>query len=169
MMKKTLTLKEVLIFILAATVVSAAVLFVTQYYTNKVAYSRAIHELRQIQKAVYLYQDNHGGMYPPEADGLLPPELGEYLSPDSDWEHAPFPGSHYDWDNWAPEDLAYPPSEQVRQVSVRFCDTANGVCAFPSEEWSQGFDEYSALYLCLEGPCRSHATQPVTHPGISVN
>jgi len=171
-MKLGFTLKELFYLVIVLFGIGLVVLFGIEYYSEKVAYSNAVHELRQMQTAVYAYQEDNKDSYPVEVSNALPSGLDAYLRAvpvDGEWPSGPFPGSYYDWDDWSPDDLMHPPFEHVRQISIRFCSIDGSECFFPNEEWAAGFDQYSAVYLCLEGPCRAHASQPVTHPGIRVN
>lgn len=139
------------------------------YYSSakKKAYeSRAKAELRSIRSALEMYAlDN--GRYPPDANRDLPPGLEKYLA-SQDWPKAPWPGSVYDWDNWAAGDLSYGPNVATQQISVRFCTTTTN-CQFPNEPWAANFDYYSAAYYCISGSCRSHSSKPITHPGYCLN
>ena len=134
---------------------------------EKARNARAREELHQIDTALELYASDHNGTYPADVNRALPPGIEAYL-PDGVWPSAPWPGGVYDWENWAPGDLSYPPFLQVYQISVRFC-TAIDVCTIPYEPWATNFDYYSAAYYCVSGPCRSHSSQPVNYPGYCVN
>ena len=126
-------------------------------------------EFLSIAEALELYVDNNNGAYPPDADRGLPSGIEKYLS-GSTWPDAPWPGSVFDWDNWAPSDLSYPPFQQVYQISVRFCPEGQPEqCQFPNEPWASNFDYYSSVYYCISGPCRAHASQPVDHPAYCIN
>lgn len=171
-MKQAFTLKELFVLTVVVCTAGLFVLMRIDYYKEELAYSNTVHELRQIQQAVYAYQEDNRDEYPAETQNTFPPELEVYFKAtpvDGDLSNAPFPGSYYDWDNWTPDDLIYPPFENVRQISIRFCNADTKECLFPKAEWAEGFDEYSAIFLCLEGPCRAHASKQVTHPGYRVN
>ena len=129
--------------------------------------ARAQEELRNIYTALKLYANDHGGAYPPDANRAVPPGLEKYLASGT-WPTAPWPNSVFDWENWAPSAISYPPQSQVYQISIRFCDLS-GNCYFPNESWAANFDTYSAVYYCISGPCRPHSSQPVDHPGLCVN
>lgn len=138
-------------------------------YVNarKAAYTaRAKAELRNIAVALERYAIDNGG-YPPDVSRNLPPGLEKYLAPGT-WPAAPWPGSVYDWDNWAASDMAYPPNTQTYQISIRFCTDIN-TCSFPNETWAAGFDYYSAVYYCVSGSCRAHSSQPTDHAGYCIN
>src|SRR3989338_3967288 len=139
------------------------------YYVSarKAAYvASAKAELRNVAVAVERYSIDIGG-YPADVNRNLPPGLETYLAPGT-WPQAPWPGSVYDWDNWAPASLSYPPNTQTYQISIRFCTDTN-TCAFPNEPWAQNFDYYSAAYYCVSGSCRAHSSQPTTHPKYCIN
>ncbi len=165
---KGFTLLELLVVIsiigiLAATVTPALLGARQAAYT-----ARAKAELRQIAIALELYQSAYGA-YPPDADRNLPPGLEEFLG-GGNWPQAPWPGSVYDWDNWAPAQLAHAPQQQTRQISIRFCPINQPTnCRFPNEPWAAGFDYYSAAYYCVDGACRAHSSQPTTHPAYCAN
>ncbi|MBX4192559.1 type II secretion system GspH family protein [Candidatus Parcubacteria bacterium] len=169
-LKRGFTLVELLV-VLAIIAILASILLPAFYQAKKQAYFvRSKAELREVAKAVQIYTINdNNGNYPPDATRDLPPGLEKYLSSGS-WPKAPWPNSMYDWDNWAPSDLSYPPFETVRQVSIRFCPAGQPTqCTFPNETWAAGFDYYSGVYYCIEGPCRAHSAQPTTHPALCVN
>jgi prepilin-type N-terminal cleavage/methylation domain-containing protein len=161
------TLLELLMVISIIGILATMILPIASAYKAKAYMARAKAEMRTIATALEQYANDHGGAYPPDASRDLPAGLAPYLG-SGDWPKAPWPGSVYDWDNWGPSDLAYPPQQQTYQISVRFCTTPES-CNFPNESWAAGFDYYSSVYLCLSGSCRSHSSQPVTHPGLCVN
>lgn len=141
---------------------------------KRTIYVRALSELRAIETALFLYRDANDQAFPADVNRAVPPGLEAYLHNPrdiDDWPDAPFKGSVYDWDNWAPSDLSYPPYEQVYQISIRFCDVFGwgATCHYPNEPWAVGFDNYSALYRCIQGPCRSHPDKHPNHPGHCVN
>lgn len=126
-------------------------------------------EIKSVAQAMEMYLADNGNVYPADVSRGLPPGLEKYLAGTS-WPNGPWPGSVYDWDNWAPADLDYPPTTQVYQISLRFCPTGDPLgCKFPKESWAQNFDYYSAIYYCISGTCRAHSDQPVNHPGLCVN
>ena len=135
-------------------------------------YAHALGELRQIEPALYFYKEDHNHQFPADVDRSLPPGLESYLNNPNDagaWPDAPFKNSVYDWENWEPSDLTHPPYEQVQQISVRFCDINGNNCTFPDFDWTTGFDANSSMYYCIEGPCRPHASELISHPGHCVN
>ena len=131
--------------------------------------AKARAEFRSLEESLQLYIDDYGA-YPNDADRNIPPGLEEYLAPGI-WPDAAWPGSVFDWDNWASSQLTHEPKEQVYQISVRFCPIGGTIdeCNFPNEDWAEDFDVNSAVYYCIQGPCRSHSSQPVDHPGYCVN
>lgn len=160
------TLVELLV-VISIIGILATLIFPLVGSARKAAYTaRSKAELRAIAMAVERYAiDNNG--YPVDANRDLPPGLEAYLS-GNNWPKAPWPGSVYDWDNWPPGALNYPPNVQTYQISIRFC-TAPGNCVFPDEPWAANFDYYSAAYYCVSGSCRAHSTQPTTHPSYCMN
>lgn len=129
--------------------------------------SRAKLEFKQIAEALELYANDHSGTYPSDVSRGIPAGLEPYLK-GGVWPTPPWPNSFYDWENWGPADLAYPPQVQTYQISIRFC-SAVGACSIPNESWATGFDYYSALYYCVGGSCRSHSSQPANYPGYCIN
>ncbi|HWB34232.1 MAG TPA: type II secretion system protein [Candidatus Paceibacterota bacterium] len=162
------TLIELLI-VISIIGILAAILFPFFGKAKESAYlARSKVEMRSLDTALEMYANDHGN-YPPDANRGLPPGLEAYLS-GNNWPNAPWPGSVYDWDAWAPSDLSYPPYAQVYQISIRFCPAnAPDQCQFPDEPWAQNFDYYSAVYYCVSGPCRAHSSEPVDHPGYCLN
>jgi type II secretory pathway pseudopilin PulG len=147
---------------------------------NRAYESRTKQEFQALSTALELYKSDNGGQYPPDSNRNLPNGLEEYIAGygENEWPKAPYPGSVYDWDNWTPGKLSdgNPPNPDapvranVYQISVRFCPIGKPEeCQFPKEDWAEDFDVNSAMYYCLEGPCRSHSGQPYDHPGYCVN
>lgn len=160
------TLIELLVVIAIIGILASVVLSSIHGAKNRAQYNRAVLEMRQMETALFLYSEDHGHVYPNDVSRSIPPGLEVYLHNPSNlgaWPNAPFPGSVYDWDNW---DIA---GEKVYQISIRFCDVGGANCHFPDEPWAIGFDKNSAMYLCIQGPCRSHSSEPLTHPGHCVN
>ena len=163
------TLIELLIVISIIGILSAIIL-PAFYSARQAAYlSRTREEMHSLSVALEMYANDHGS-YPPDADRSIPPGLETYLAAGGNWPNAPWPGSVYDWDAWAPSDLAYPPYNQVYQISIRFCPVNQPTqCTFPNEPWAKNFDYYSSVYYCVSGPCRAHSSQPVDHPAYCLN
>jgi len=163
------TLMEILVVISIIGIMSAIVLPVFSNAREAAYFTRAKAEFKSIATAIELYTNATGSSYPGDVNRGLPPGLEVYLAP-GEWPQAPWQESVYDWDAWAPGDLSHPPQTQVYQISVRFCPLGEPTqCNFPNEEWAEGFDYYSAVYYCFDGPCRSHSSQPIDHPGYCIN
>ena len=163
------TLIELLVVISIIGILAAIILPFVIGARKEAYFVRAKAELRSIASALQIYVLNTNGQYPPDVSRDLPTGLEQYLSA-GNWSKAPWPGSVYDWDNWAPADLNYNPKAQVYQISIRFCPLGEPEnCNFPSEVWAEDFDYYSSMYYCIEGPCRSHSSKPQNHPGLCVN
>jgi prepilin-type N-terminal cleavage/methylation domain-containing protein len=162
------TLIELLVVISIIGLLSTVALVSVRSAKQKAYYARAMTELNEMDKALELYLNETGGVYPADVNRDIPAGFKTYL-PSGNWPAGPWPGSVYDWDSWAPSSLSYDPKEQVNQISIRFCDAGGGNCHFPADSWAQNFDTDSAVYLCISGPCRSHSNQPTTYPGKRVN
>lgn len=163
------TLLELLVVISIIGILSALLFPAFSSARNSAYYSRTKAEVKSISSALEMYANNNGGAYPADADRNIPPGLESYVA-GKNWPQAPWPGSIYDWDAWAPADLSYEPKQQIYQLSIRFCPlNLPELCKFPSESWAQNFDYYSSVYFCVSGPCRAHSSQPVTHPGLCLN
>jgi type II secretion system protein G len=168
-LKRGFTLLELLLVISIIGLLATILLPALQASKNKAYQSRARSELNSIRTALELYQSDHGGSYPSDVSRGLPAGVEIYLNP-GQWPAAPWPGSEYDWDNWTPSDLDYPPFTQTYQISIRFCPNGQPTqCKFPNEPWAANFDYYSSAYYCISGSCRAHADQPTTHPAYCVN
>lgn len=163
------TLIELLIVISVIGILSTLIFPAVGAARNSAYTSRTRAEVRSIAQALEMYANERGGSYPADANRNIPPGLEAYVS-GKNWPLAPWPGSIYDWDAWAPETLAYDPKSQVYQISIRFCPLdAPGLCQFPKEKWAAGFDYYSSVYYCVSGPCRAHSSKPPEHPGYCLN
>jgi len=163
------TLMELMVVISIIGIMSALIFPALGAAREAAKFSRTKVEFKSIATALELFTNATGSQYPADVNRGLPPGLEVYLAP-GQWPHAPWEGSVYDWDAWAPGDLTYPPQEPTYQISVRFCPLGQPTqCQFPNEPWAENFDYYSAVYYCISGPCRAHGSQPVDHPGYCVN
>jgi len=164
-----ITLIELLVVIAILGILASVVLPRMSGGVELAREKRAVFEMRQMENALYRYEDTHG-VWPGDVDRNLPPGLEEFLaSGDADgWPDAPFPGSVYDWDVWDDPDN---PGERIYQISIRFCPMGGPIdaCKFPHREWADGFQVNSSMYWCLEGACRPHISEPVDYPGYCVN
>lgn len=127
--------------------------------------ARAGSEFNTMRSAINLFILKYGD-YPADVDRDIPPGIEEFVGAnDADaWPHAPWPGSVYDYDA---HELA---GEWYFQISVRFCEIGQpDTCNFPKTDWASDFGINSAVYFCLEGPCRSHPDQPPDYPGYCLN
>lgn len=173
---RAFSLVETLMVLAIMGILYSITLPLIQKAKERAYYSRVKQEFQTVSTALELYKADNNGNYPADADRNLPNGLEKYIAgyEGGTWPKAPWPGSVYDWDNWAPEDLDYPPNtigvDQVYQISVRFCEMGKPeTCKFPNEKWAEEFDENSAAYYCIQGPCRSHRTLPVSHKGYCIN
>lgn len=157
---KGFMLIELLIVVTILGILFTAILASVGDARNKAYTARTIQEFRVFEQAMntYLIDTNS---YPADVDRDVPSGMEEYLGGGT-WPDGPYPGSVYDWDNITGPD-------PYIQISLRFCDINGNNCNFPSEDWAADFDEYSSMYWCFEGTCRSHSSQPVDHPGYCVN
>jgi len=167
--RRGFSIVELLIVIVIIAVIAIIILSYIAGTREDTYLNRAKAEFVSIFQALELYHEDIG-VYPADTDRDIPPGLEVYLQPGL-WPDAAWPGSVFDWDNWSSGDLAYSPKEQVYQISVRFCPIGGplSACRFPQEPWAESFDVQSAVYFCVQGPCRSHASEPVSHPGYCVN
>jgi len=169
--EKSFTIVEIIVVIFIVGILAQLVITGMKIVMEKAYYGRATEELSQFARALTLYAEDHGGVFPDDVSRDLPSGLESYLTTNPQWPKAPWPGSVYDWDNWS--NPSYPPQEQVYQISVRFCPLnpvgSTEFCNFPKLPWAEGFDYWSSMYFCISGPCRSHADKPLNHPGYCVN
>lgn len=156
------TLTELLIVISIIGILSAIAIPTLLSFRHKAYLAKAKAEFRSIETSLELYYSDNLE-YPSDTNRDIPPGLEDYLAPGI-WPDAAWPGSVLDWDNWVIG------GEQIYQISARFCPIGQpSECQFPDEEWAEDFDISSAVYYCLEGPCRSHSGKPIDHPGYCVN
>lgn len=159
------TLIELLITISIIAILAHYVLPAFSKARNAALFSRAKAELQSINKSLQLYLDDFYD-YPPDTNRDIPPGLEAYLEPGI-WPDAAWPGSVFDWDNWADPDN---PGQRIYQISIRFCPIGQpSQCKFPNEPWAASFDINSSVYYCISGNCRAHLSQPINHPGYCVN
>jgi len=165
-LKRGFTLIELLVVIAILGVLSSIIIASLSRSRSEAAFARAKLEFRSIATAIELYTEDTNGVMPADVERNLPPGLEAYLSTRS-WPSGPWPGSFYDWDNW--NDI-YHPGQRIYQISIRFCPVNQpSQCRFPDEPWAVNFDDYSAVYYCIEGFCRPHKEKPADHPGYCVN
>ena len=159
------TFIELLVVVAIVGILASVVLAAMSDAREKAYKSRTALELNQLFTALALYASNNNGDYPADVPRGLPNGIEQYLA-GSHWPDAPWPSSVYDWDNWSETQLAGNPKSQVYQISVRFCDINGNNCRFPNEPWvNSDWDENSAVYYCISGPCRSHSSKEMNHPG----
>lgn len=167
--ERGLTLIELMVVIGIVLILFSAIFFSIVRSREMVFFGRANKEVDTIVESIGLYYLDHDKTYPEDVDRDIPPGLEEYLGP-GEWPQAPWPGSFYDYDYWSADALAYPPYEDIIQISIRFCPYGDSSsCKFPHQSWAKDFDYYSSAFYCLKGPCRSHSSRPVDHPGYCLN
>jgi prepilin-type N-terminal cleavage/methylation domain-containing protein len=142
-------------------------------WRERTYYSKAVSETSAIAAAARLYVAQYN-TWPPDVHRGVPAALEQFMQSNGingQWSKGPWPGSYYDWDNWAPNSQYG--NTQTVQVSIRFCqpdDTATCQKNFPKESWvTSAWDSYSAVYYCISGDCRSHEVFPASHPGYCIN
>lgn len=162
MNSKGFTIIELLIVVSIIGVLSAVVLASVGDVRDKAYQARAESETKSFREALQLYMSDHGNP-PADVSRGIPSGLESYLS-SNHWPEAPWPNSSYDWDNW---DIN---GQDVYQISIRFCEQNQPeTCDFPNKDWADDFKINSAVYHCIEGPCRSHESEPFDYPGYCLN
>ena len=154
------TLIELLVVVAIIGILAMVIMMGINSARNKAYTARAMQEFRSFQEAMELYLMDYGN-YPADVNRNIPSGMEEYLGGGS-WPSGPYPGSVYDWDNKMD-------TNGYIQISLRFCDIDGNNCRFPTEAWAENFDDKSAMYFCFEGPCRSHPSEALDHPGYCVN
>jgi prepilin-type N-terminal cleavage/methylation domain-containing protein len=147
-------------------------------YKESTYYTRGVAELNAMANAMDLYVAKYND-YPPDVARNVPGEIKEFVQGQEgvdEWPKAPWPGSVYDYDNWPPD--TYGP-EHTYQISIRFCSSGDDQTCnqqankylkeYVTQDVLDEWDAQSAVYYCLKGSCRSHQSQPATHPGHCVN
>ena len=163
------SLVEILIVLAIIGILGSIVITSIPKVYERVYYVKAKKEFKTMVEALELYHLDNNDTYPADANRNIPPGLEDYINV-GDWPDAPWPGSVYDWDNWASNALAYDPKVQTYQISIRFCPIGQPQnCKFPEEDWADDFDINSAIYYCISGSCRSHSSKPINHPGYCIN
>jgi prepilin-type N-terminal cleavage/methylation domain-containing protein len=162
--KSGFTLVEILIVLSIIAILSSVVLVSVLKAKEASYYVAAKEEFNSIRNSIEMYVEKNGD-YPPDTDRSVPPGLESYLSSGT-WPESPWPGSSFDWDNWTDPDTG----ESIYQISIRFCPLGDpSRCRFPKQSWASDFDYFSSVYYCISGPCRSHISKPIDHPGRCVN
>lgn len=156
---------------------------------EKAYFTRAVSELSVISNAIKL-QVQENNVYPADVSRGLPAGIEKYIAtPNDEWPNAPWPGTVYDYENWD--------SGQVIQISARFClQGQNSICKDNATKYLKqlvktcspdtqeclsqndlnNWDALSSVYICIKenlssttAQCRSHDTQPLTHPGLRID
>lgn len=151
---------------------------VGQSYKKRAYYTRTIAELNSMGNAANLYVSKYND-YPPDVSRNVPAGLKEFVQGQegvNEWPNAPWPGSVYDYDNWPPNSNG---PEHTYQISIRMCDVGDtATCKANAEKYLKEYlsaetlanwDSQSAVYYCIKGSCRSHVSQPISHPGLCLN
>lgn len=157
------TLIELLIVMAVLAVLAVVVLAAIGNQRDKARLAIATSNLRAIATAAGSYRAFRG-YYPPDENRNVPGELEQEMIAGG-FSTSPWYGSVFDWDYWTDPST----HEDIVQISIRFCDFGGESCEYPSADWAKDFDYYSSVYYCLEGPCRSHISRPINHPGYCVN
>jgi prepilin-type N-terminal cleavage/methylation domain-containing protein len=161
---KAFTLIELMIVIAIIGIATTFAIIGIKNWRENIYLSTAETNLRSLDTALKIYVTERY-KYPPDENRDVPPELVKELKGES-WRYSSWPDAVYDWDNWTDPVTG----EKIYQFSIRFCPYQDpSSCKFPDTDWAKDFDYYSAVYYCISGPCRSHISQPIDHPGYCVN
>lgn len=115
---KGFTLVELLVVVTIVAIL-ASILFLTFDIVGIRERSRtstAKASLKSIGDAAYIYAADKGD-WPADVYRDLPQDFIQYLSPGA-WPNGPFPGSVYDWDNWA-DQTCWDGSTNIIQITLR--------------------------------------------------
>ncbi|MDL2362929.1 MAG: type II secretion system protein [Patescibacteria group bacterium] len=141
-------------------------------YHERTRFSRAVSEMNTMANALSLYASKYND-YPADTGRGIPNGIKEFIQAggaNDTWPDAPWPGSTYDYESWAPDAIN---SSQTYEIGIRFCaagDTATCQKNFPKEPWvTSSWDSYSSVYYCISGGCRAHQSKPLNHPGYCIN
>lgn len=173
------TLVEILVVIVILGILATITFSIAiPKWRERTYYTRAVTEMNNVANATRLYVAQNN-TWPPDVVRSIPAELQQFLQVNginNDWPNGPWPGSVYDWDNWPPD--ANGPL-QTYQITVRFCDVGDSpTCKANAKKYLTGYassttldnwDSQSAAYYCLQGSCRSHQSQPISHAGYCIN
>lgn len=164
------TLIELMVVIAIIGLLSGIVVINLTQTMERSRLTLALTQLKEFERALWFYMSDHGDQYPADVNRGIPAGMEDYLNTAHWPEEYPWPGCEYDWDNWdiPSGEPGYP--GKIIQLSIRFCPLNQPEnCRFPHASWAADFDYYSAVYWCIEGPCRSHSSKPIDHPGYCVN
>ncbi|GAC1391174.1 MAG: hypothetical protein NVSMB46_02720 [Candidatus Saccharimonadales bacterium] len=155
--------------ILAAITISAGL----PNWREHTALTAAHSELHMMSNATTLYVSKYNA-WPPDTARGVDPGITEFLGAQASrniFGQGPWKGSMYDWNNWPPDPTNGP--LQTYEIEIMFCQPTDpiSVCQnnFPKEPWvGTNWDQYSGVYYCIKGSCRSQQSSP-NHPGYCIN
>lgn len=173
------TLIEIVVVISVIGVLASLVYtLILPKWRERTYYSRSLSELNTMGNALSLYVAKYND-YPPDVSRDVPAGMKEFIQSQAGnnaWPDAPYPGSVYDYDNWAPD--ANGP-QHTYQISIRLCNAGdNATCKARAQKYFSEYvdattlnnwDSDSSVYYCIKGSCRSHQNRPMTHPGYCIN
>ncbi|MBC7746512.1 type II secretion system protein [Pedobacter sp.] len=169
---KGYTLVELVVVMILTALVLTLVVFGLAGSREKTFYAKAQADLSNMGGALLLYANKYNA-YPTPISKGIPASLVEFLdAPQSvDLVNAPWPSSSYAYDL---SDFDADGTKETITLSVRFCPpngdsipTSN--CKFPQQPWATGFNNYSSLFYCVKGYCRSHPSTAYNNPGYCLN